>query len=138
MSQKGEVSKAETIKAEHTSLDREIAAWRQWWEALDEMGQPRFGEMGRRLAEFQAHLVTHVSHEESLLSKASAQFAKELPRLRGDHATLLSELDRLIERLRACEPDFECWGAARRDFEQFLDRLQAHEVDEEQLFERIG
>ena len=94
--------------------------------------------MGGRLAQFRAHLVTHVNHEESLLSEAPAEVKKALPRRRETHAALIAELDRLIERLRACEPDFECWGAARLDFEQFLDQLQMHEADEERLLERAG
>lgn len=136
MSRKVEIPEAATIKSEHASLNREIADWRQWWEELKEMGQPHFGEMGGRLAQFRAHLVTHIAHEEKLLSESTAEVAKQLPRLRDGHAGLLSELDRLIERLRACEPDFECWSAARLDFDRFLDHLQAHEADEERLFAR--
>ena len=138
MSPKVEIPEAATIKSEHASLNREIADWRGWWEELKELGQPHFGEMGGRLAQFRAHLITHINHEESLLGEAPAEVAKALPRLQEAHAGLLSELDRLIERLRACEPDFNCWGAARSEFEQFLDHLQAHEADEERLLERTG
>lgn len=138
MSLRKERPEVATIRTEHAALSREIADWRAWWQELSELGQPHFGEMGNRLAQFRAHLVTHMQHEEALLSEAPEEIAKELPRLREGHAGLLSELDRLIERLQACEPDFDCWGAAREEFERFLDQMQAHESAEVDLFERIS
>lgn len=130
------------LRNEHASLNREIEDWRAWWKELSDFGQPHFGEMGDRLALFRDHLRRHFEHEESV---ESMTMVRQLPSrevglaadLRDEHATLLGELEQIIDALRACEPEFDCWGQARQAFETFLDRLHAHEEAEERIRERL-
>lgn len=139
-----EISEREVValKREHSALDNEIFEWRQWWEQLSELGQPHFGEMGDRLAHFREHLSAHFAHEESqgclaLMSQLSERASNEAKRLREEHPQLLIELDQLISRLRQCEPAFSCWGSARQEFEEFLDRLNSHEESEDALLNQL-
>jgi len=127
----------------HGSLDAEIAEWRQWWGELAEMGDPHFGEMGSRLAQFREHLASHFADEENgifltLVNAADSQTVKEVARLQDEHATFLQDLNLLVERLQACHTDLVCWGDARAEFEDFLDRLKSHEEAEEELNARVA
>ena len=130
------------LKREHSALDDEIFKWRQWWEQLNEMGQPHFGEMGDRLAHFREHLSSHFEHEErqgcmSLMKHLPEKGADQAEALRKEHPQLLGELDHLISQLQQCEPAFTCWGSAREEFETFLDQLNSHEESEDALLEQL-
>lgn len=121
-----------TLAEEHQALQEEIAVWRNWWDELSQLGQPHFGEMGDRLSQFREHLAGHFRHEESTFptaGEAGALFADAF----REHAQVLAELDQLVDRLRRCGPDVGCWGNARNSFEEFLDRLHAHETREAEL-----
>lgn len=131
-----------SLKTEHASLEREIADWRQWWAELKEIGQPHFGEMGNRIAQFREHLAAHFAHEESqkglsLVKDLPPETVQRLAELRDEHAGLLEELDSLIERLQSCEPQFHCWSDARKEFDSFLTRLDSHENAEEAAYGRL-
>jgi chromosome segregation ATPase len=131
-----------SLKTEHSSLEREIADWRQWWAELKELGRPQFGEMGDRLAQFREHLASHFAHEESqkalnLVENLPPETVRQLAKLRDEHGGLLEELDRLIERLQACKPQFDCWSDARKQFDAFLTRLDTHESAEEAAYGRL-
>ena len=126
----------------HQSLATEIGEWRQWWEELAEMGEPHFGEMGTRLAQFREHLAAHFAEEENgaflkLVNMADSQTVNEVARLQDEHKMFLTDLDSLVNRLQACDCDMGNWGNARTEFEDFLDRLNSHEEVEEELNERI-
>lgn len=141
MSRQGTQPEVARLKAEHSSLEREIADWRKWWAELREMGQPHFGEMGARLAQFRTHLAAHFAHEESqkalaLVEELPPETVARLAELRDEHSGLLEEIDGLVERLQACQPQFDCWGDARREFDAFLTRLGAHETAEEAAYGR--
>lgn len=130
------------LQKEHTLLDREIADWRAWWRELSEMGIPHFGEMGDRLTRFRDHLAAHFAHEEQqgclpVVIGLPAGSVKQMAELRDDHSPMLAELDRLIARLQACEPDFGSWRNARQDFEAVLDRLNQHEQAEDHLLDQL-
>lgn len=130
---------AYSLEHEHRELNREIEEWRRWWRELSELGEPHFGEMGDRLAQFREHLSAHFRHEEfrgPLAGPLPAQAADQAAAIWQEHAQLLAELDDLIRRLHACGPDVGCWGEARQAFETFLDRLHAHEVHESQVIAR--
>lgn len=126
------------LKAEHESLSHEIDDWRKWWGELSQMGWPRFGEMGDRLARFREHLAAHFAHEERLgalpiVSEQSPENVAALAELQDEHRPLLEELQGLIDRLKQCEPDVDCWGNARQEFEVFLGKLYHHEEAEAKL-----
>jgi uncharacterized coiled-coil DUF342 family protein len=142
MSRQQTRSKIDSLKSEHSSLEREIRDWRKWWAELKEIGKPNFGEMGLRLAQFREHLAAHFAHEESqkglsLVENLRDETVEQLAGLRDEHASLLEELDRLIEQLQAREPKFSCWGDARKEFDAFLTRLDAHENAEEAVYGRL-
>lgn len=142
MRQENTTSEAAALRSEHASLDGEIAAWRQWWRELSEMGDPHFGEMGDRLAHFREHLAGHFAHEESqgclsLVIGLPPEAVKQMATLRDEHSSLMEELDRLVTGLHACDSEFDCWGKARQEFERFLDRLDTHESAEDSLLDRL-
>lgn len=130
------------LEQEHQALQQEAEEWRQWWRELQDYGQPRFGEMGERIAHFQAHLQSHFQHEET--SGPLAEGARVPPalrlhirKLRIEHGQLLSELAAVIAGLNECGTAFANWGDARQKFEAFLDHLQRHDQEEHALFEVI-
>lgn len=131
------------LKREHASLDDEIFEWRQWWGQLSELGEPHFGEMGDRLAQFREHLAAHFEHEErhgclSLVLELPDDLVQQTADLRDEHPRLLSELDELITRLRKCDPELDCWGKARDEFEAFLDQLNTHEDSEDAMLDQLS
>lgn len=133
---------AGSLTTEHSSLNREIADWREWWAELKEMGLPNFGEMGARLARFREHLAAHFEHEENekslaLVEQLPHETLDRLAQLRDEHAGLLADLDHIVERLQACDPQFEGWSDARSEFDAFLTRLKAHENAEEAAYRRL-
>ncbi len=130
------------IKKDHESLEKEIAEWREWWGELSELGSPHFGEMGDRVARFREHLAAHFEREEdegflSLVIDADRDAAPQIAKLRDEHAELLAALDDLIARLRRGDPVLDCWGRAREEFEDFIDRLNCHEEAEDALLEKL-
>lgn len=142
MSRQRTQAEVASLKAEHSSLEREIADWRTWWAELKELGQPHFGEMGNRLAQFREHLAAHFAHEESqkdlgLVEDLPPEAVQRLAELRDEHEGLLEELDQLVQRLRSCEPQFTCWSEARKEFDAFLTRLDDHENAEEAAYGRL-
>lgn len=140
MSQQTLQTEAASLKREHASLIHEIDEWRDWWRELAEMGQPHFGEMGDRLAQFRDHLAAHFAHEKkqdyrAMDAELPVEKAGELARLRVEHAALLDDLDQLVDELQKCEPEIGCWSDARYEFEEFLNRLYAHEDAEDALLD---
>lgn len=122
----------------HQGLDREIAQWRSWWGELAEMGRPSFGEMASRIGCFRELLSKHFAEEENgvfltLVTQAEPQTVARIAELQDEHRTFLRDIQRLIDRLSDQEQGIECWGAARDEFEEFLDRLNSHEEAEEEL-----
>ncbi|MCA9073387.1 MAG: hemerythrin domain-containing protein [Planctomycetaceae bacterium] len=131
------------LKREHSSLDDEIAEWREWWGQLRDLGDPHFGEMGDRLAQFREHLAAHFAHEESqgclsLVMELPDNLVKRIAELRDEHPKLLGELDQLISQLQQCDPQLDCWGKAREEFEGFLDQLNTHEEAEDAFLDQLS
>lgn len=130
------------LDQEHQALQQEVDEWREWWRELQEFGQPRFGEMGERLAHFQAHMQSHFRHEETsgpLVESANLPLAvqQRIRLLRNEHGQLLSELAAIIARLSECGTAVANWSDARQEFEAFLNHLQKHDLKEHELFEEI-
>ncbi len=130
------------LEQEHQALRQEVEEWREWWRELRDLGQPRFGEMGERLAQFQAHLQSHFRHEEQCVplpesANMPSGAGERIHRWRNDHEQLLSKLDAIITQLTECGTNFACWGDARTEFEAFLDHLQRHDAEELELFEEL-
>lgn len=129
-------------RLDHATLDHEIVEWREWWGQLAEIGKPKMDEMANRLAQFREHLTEHFTVEENVgcLSPAegvSSETASRIAMLRNEHQELLVHLDQLIAKLQGCHPKIDCWGQAREEFEELLDRLNSHEEAEEELSRSI-
>jgi hypothetical protein len=126
------------IVREHAELDRRIQAFLDWWRQLRELGSPRFNEMGVRMQSLREALAEHMRHEEAspLLDEriaAAPDVESARDRLRSEHQEILENLDRLSERLRACECDYCCWSEALNEFEAALRLLRRHEEAEVRL-----
>jgi iron-sulfur cluster repair protein YtfE (RIC family) len=122
----------EQFEQAHAELEHRIDEWRAWWRELRELGTPRFNEMGTRLRSFREQLKRHMVHEETCAFLRDAAHGDPRQRHSADHLwqqhhQLLERLDELIKRLEACEPSYDCWGAARQDFECWLNDLHDHE-----------
>lgn len=129
---------ARQLIEQHRAMEREADEWRQWWRELDEWGDPRFEEMGVRLAKFHNDLEEHFKLEEACgyfdcMAERRPDRRSEVDRIRSQHRELLAGLKQLVEALTPSEVNYETWGGARADFEAFLDALHAHEAAERDL-----
>ncbi len=122
----------QNLDLEHERLLQSIRDWRAWWKELAEFGVPHFGEMGDRIRQLRETVAEHFRHEEQATAplREAPQTKDEWNQLHAHHETLLQEFDELIDRLKACEPPFECWGKAREEMEAILDRLEKQEQAE--------
>lgn len=126
----------------HEQLVDQIEAIRQWWQELDEVGRPKFGEMGDRIAEFREMLAAHFADEErGGYLQAAIQGKPELNEaakaLRKQHPQLLADTDALIEQLKSCDPLVECWRDARERFEALVEAIRRHESEENVLIDQL-
>lgn len=131
---------ATTFRNEQHDLHHQIDDWREWWNELSELGEPRFGEMHDRVQSIRNHLATHFHHEEESgifqeISNLKPKHAQQATQLLSDHQKLLNDLNRLCARLGTPEPEYATWGDARRSFEDFLDELEIHERNENALMD---
>lgn len=129
---------AQRLSDQHQAMKREIDDWRQWWHELDELGDPRFEEMGVRLARFHKDLADHLRLEEESgffdrMGERHPDRLSDITRIRDQHAQLLAALQKLVDALTPSDVTYETWGAAREDFEAFLNDLHAHEAAEHDL-----
>jgi len=125
---------------EQDRLHDRISEWRSWWEELSEWGEPRFGEMAQRLRLIRDRLRQHFQHEESAecyeqISRIGPKYREESDRLVSEHGPLIDRLEYLCAQLEGCEPGIDCWGDAKRMFEEFLQELRSHERDENTLID---
>lgn len=123
---------------QHNAIQREISDWREWWYELKELGDPRFEEMGVRLGKLYEQLVKHFQLEErsgffDRMRETHPERRRDVVDLQHQHRHLLASLERIVARLSGPETGYKGWGAAHRDFEEFLDRLHSHEVEEDEL-----
>ena len=124
---------------EHDVLDREIGEWRVWWNELAQLGQPRLGEMRDRLAHFRDHLAAHFRTEEvgilPTLTGLDSAVREHLELLFDEHEQMLQATDALIEKLSGDNPEIDCWGKARDEFEEILNGVLCHEILEAEFIE---
>ncbi|QDV20556.1 hypothetical protein Pan153_52320 [Gimesia panareensis] len=131
-----------SLKDEHTRLDREIAGWREWWAQLCEIGSPHFGEMGDRITQLRDHLSSHFHHEENeadlpLVRQLSKDKVYHVAELKDEHNQLMAELQNIIDRLQGQGPEYKYWGEAKQDLDTFLERLDHHEMAEEEILDEL-
>jgi hypothetical protein len=136
----GPAASSSELAAEHEHVREMIGGLRAWWRELDELGQPRFGEMGTRVAELEEHLKRHFAAEEqggymAEPLKVAPHLTDQAGQLLAEHAVMLNGLDALRGRLCRCQPDFQCWSDARQALEQLVARLQRHEHAENQIWQ---
>ncbi|MBD3676170.1 MAG: hypothetical protein HUJ26_21885 [Planctomycetaceae bacterium] len=129
-----------TFWNEQHELHHKINEWRDWWSELSELGEPRFGEMHDRLQLIRQKLRTHFHREEESgflheNSDLKEKHSEQVTELLSDHRELLSDLDRLCEKLGATESGFVTWGQAKRSFDALLKELDRQEQIENQLME---
>lgn len=126
---------------EHRDIFKQIADLRSFWNEVNELGQgPKYEEMGSRVQELRRHLAKHFANEElgGYLAPAlqrTPQFVAQAEQLQLQHAEFLDTLDHYTSRLQTCESAFHCWQEVRTEFEDFLQRLNEHEVAETTIVE---
>lgn len=129
---------APDLLQEHTDLNHRIDALRDWRTQLCQLGQPRFGELGVRLAAIRDVLTQHFAAEEeggylSAALKAAPQFTKQADNLRRQHGDFLEDLEEMVERLTATPALYASWAEACQEFDEFLTRLRTHEHAENEI-----
>lgn len=140
MTQSNHQPLADEFHHEQHGLHEKIDEWRKWWSELADLGVPRFGEMHDRVRLIRDRLETHFQHEEESgifqeISDMKPKHAQLATQLLSDHQKLLNDLSRLGARLGATDPEFATWGDARRSFDEFLDELETHERNENELLD---
>lgn len=128
------------LQEAHAALGRSVQDLRTWWREVQEMGQPRFGEMGARVAAVREIVAQHFRLEEEggYLQEpvaAAPQLARRAQALLADHAAILADLDRLAERLAGSPCDLKCWTEAWHELAAVLARLEQHEHDEHEFWQ---
>lgn len=128
---------AERLLSEHHNLILHIRSVRDWTRGVTELGMPRFGELGSRLAPFREELASHFKEEESGRYSREAPFdtAEKMAELKAQHRTILQQLDSLIGKLRATEPEFRSWQAAVEQVESLISTICEHERHETAVLE---
>jgi iron-sulfur cluster repair protein YtfE (RIC family) len=126
------VDRVGQLLSDHRALLSCICGLRDWTREVSEWGMPRFGELGSRLVSFRAMLADHFADEESgkyseIVLGPAARTALELS---SQHQQILKRLDRLIESLRAPEPEFQSWQDAVQQVESIITEICDHEEHE--------
>ncbi|MFQ5731545.1 MAG: hemerythrin domain-containing protein [Planctomycetaceae bacterium] len=122
----------ELLLEEHRELIASITEFQEWWGQVDELGVPRFAEMGDRLQRLRDLVIRHFADEEAGgyltgVLEVAPQLSREIDELRPQHDELLETLDDFICRLKCDAPPFESWQAAGHEFDAFLADLRRHE-----------
>jgi hypothetical protein len=128
------------LKEAHEALRQTVEELRGWWQEVEQLGKPRFGEMGMRVETLKAKLAAHFKLEEAggYLKEplnAAPHLAEQAQRLLADHAAVLADLDRLSQRLEASPCEFDCWTAAWHELAAILARLEKHEHEENEFWQ---
>ena len=120
------------LLSEHHELLEHICSIRDWVGGVTELGTPRFGELGSRLIPLREDLALHFAEEESGRYSEEAPFdtSEKMLELREQHQEILQQLDLLIGRLRAKEPEFRSWQAAVERVESLIADICHHERHE--------
>ena len=125
----------DALLEEHRKLMGQIGELRQWWSELDELGTPKYGEMGTRLKLLREILAEHFREEENggYLAAALAvapRFQREAEELCAQHPDFLASLDQFVASLVEAESGMQSWQEVRDQLEHFLSELRRHEARE--------
>jgi hypothetical protein len=128
------------LKLAHEALQRSVQELRLWWREVEELGKPRFGEMGTRIHALRELLSEHFRLEEDggYLKEplyAAPHLATQAQTLRAEHSAILDDLERLARRLEAAPCELDCWTAAWHELAAVLARLERHEHDEHDFWQ---
>jgi broad specificity phosphatase PhoE len=128
------------LKEAHETLRQTVEELRGWWHEVEQLGKPRFGEMGMRVQTLKSKVAAHFELEEAggYLQEplnAAPHLAEQAQRLLTDHKAVLAELDRLSHRLEASPCEFDCWTAAWHELAAILAKLEKHEHDENEFWQ---
>ena len=124
----------------HNMLRSEIDQLNVWLKEADEYGRPQFGQLGDRVQAIRNVVADHFALEDeggymSGPLQAAPELADRAEELHDDHARLLAEFDALAAELQECPCRYDCWSAARHDFQRVLDHLELHEHRENELWQ---
>lgn len=127
---------------EHEELRSRIESENAWWRDVREIGKPRFGEMGSRLAHLRKSLASHFEREESLEKTAIHQAVckaspAQFDAMMGDHRDLLGRLDRMIAKANDSGGSYACWGDIGLEFSELIHAIDEHEAEELRLLAEI-
>lgn len=125
---------------DHHVLMEYICGVREWISDVAEWGRPRFGELGTRLATFRETLARHFADEESqecelMEEHRSRPVSESSHDWRHNHHDFLTQLDTIIERLKAMDPEFTTWQEAGRQVESLITEICEHEEQEIQFLQ---
>jgi hypothetical protein len=128
------------LKEAHEALRQTVEELRGWWHEVEQLGKPRFGEMGMRVQTLKSKVAAHFELEEAggYLQEplnAAPHLAEQAQRLLTDHQGVLAELDRLSHRLEASPCEFDCWTAAWHELAAILALLEKHEHEENEFWQ---
>jgi hypothetical protein len=124
----------------HEKLSGDLRNLNIWLKEADEYGRPQFGQLGDRVRAIREVVARHFAKEEeggymSAPVGAAPHLADRAGMVLADHARLLAEFDRLGSALCECPTKYTCWSDARRDVQQVLAQLEAHEHRENELWQ---
>ena len=124
----------------HDALQADVDELNVWLKEADEYGSPQFGQLGDRVSAIRKVVADHFALEEeggymAGPLRAAPQLTDRAAVLCREHPRLLAAFDSLAEKLRESPCPYDCWSAARRDFQQLLDDLNQHEQGETEFWE---
>ncbi|TWU22499.1 hypothetical protein Pla52o_35570 [Novipirellula galeiformis] len=121
-------------KQEHTNLQQELDAFRDWTCEVASQQAAEFSDAAMRLLQIRDRLVDHFVREDQIgrqlrehYPKGSVEVEASYRQACQDHEELLSELDDLADRLDQVDPPFESWMEAVHEVTLFIDRIEEHE-----------
>lgn len=128
------------LHAAHDALHREIDALNEWCHEAEELGQPRFGQLGLRVKALEDIVAEHFAQEErggymAPVVAADPRFAVPAEELQAEHARILRRFDDVAEKLKGSPCGYTCWSEGQRDICSLLSDLRRHEHAENELWQ---
>lgn len=132
----------EGVIREHGEIIDKIKEIVDWWSQLDELGSPKYGEMGMHAKELREILVKHYQDEEEkcyfeLIRNEFPEIENAHHDFEKEHKLLLAKLDEVIACLCVPEPKLHNWREAMKLFEEFLKPFHEHEMKETQILKKV-
>lgn len=125
------------LHSKHRMLNERIQKISQLWKASSQRVD---GDLVDQLRSLRDELGNHFHEEEigGCLDEAVARkptLGKEFDRLQLEHPRLLQDIDRLIDSMEEGRLSDNQKRVITTEFSRFIDRLQRHEMAEEQILE---